>query len=217
MLTVHKRQVAAFRASMLLKTRLVNLDALGPPSIEDDPHDWTEGSPPGPLRGWYLRAPCGLEFGVAQYWESPTGAFDHAELWAETDDELAHAIVHLPFEVQLLQVLPAAACGCGFAVERLDDAGNSFVVGEYRREASARCIAGHHERRGHKQTYLVRALKPCPPPATPWAVMRIDDHGNVFEVERFTHQFLASIRSDELSETPRHKQGFWVERVGPSP
>lgn len=46
-----------------------------------------------------------------------------------------------------------------------------------------------------------------------WVVRRVDDNGNVFEVERFSHRGGADVLAAELSARG-HKQTYWVECVG---
>lgn len=46
-----------------------------------------------------------------------------------------------------------------------------------------------------------------------WVVRRVDDNGNVFEVERFSHRGGADAFAAELTARG-HKQTYWVERVG---
>lgn len=211
MLTNVERVLTPLDFETYVHVPLVALDTLGPPKHEDDPHDWKEGAPPGPMRFWLLRAPCGLEFSVAQYWWAPDGVDDHAELRAESVDELEHALLHLSFNVNKVWTSDSLGrIGRGFAVDRTDDPGHTFLVGEFRREASARCVHATLERRGHKQFYSVRTLPPWP--ALPWVVKRRDDNGNEFTVADHRSRWLADAHVAELSEEPRHKQTFWVEQ-----
>lgn len=45
-----------------------------------------------------------------------------------------------------------------------------------------------------------------------WVVRRVDDNGNVFEVERFSHRGGADALATQLSARG-HKQTYWVERI----
>lgn len=45
-----------------------------------------------------------------------------------------------------------------------------------------------------------------------WVVRRVDDNGNVFEVERFSHRGEAETLALELTARG-HKQTYWVERI----
>jgi hypothetical protein len=45
-----------------------------------------------------------------------------------------------------------------------------------------------------------------------WVVRRVDDNGNVFEVERFSHRCGADALATQLTARG-HKQTYWVERI----
>jgi hypothetical protein len=173
---------------------LASLEVLGPPSGESQES-----------RGWALVAECGLEFGIEE-WQGVV------ILYAGTRDELEHALLHLPFSTRIAGAGGADFEG-GWEVRRVDDAGTSFSMGRYPREASARCVAKIYEDRAHKQTYFVDQLGPPPlPRAGDWSVMRMDDNGQVFPVREHLSRGNALMHMRMLEEEPRHKQTYWVRK-----
>lgn len=51
-------------------------------------------------------------------------------------------------------------------------------------------------------------------PPTGFVLVRQDDNGHRFEVERFSNRATAEARLAELASTPyRHKQSYWVEET----
>lgn len=162
--------------------------------------------------GWGLQAPCGLEFALE------FERADHAEPWlivhCETSDEVDHVVMHLPFDGLRLKVLRDGDSprGFGWAVKRTDFSENTFTVGEYPLESSARCVCAEFKRRGHHQDYFIVELAPLPEQPRPWVVKRIDNNGNVFTVEAHLGRHRAQAHAEELSAEPRHKQTYWVER-----
>jgi hypothetical protein len=193
-----------------MEVELSWLDQLGRPGFEDDPHDWAGGEPPGPMRGWTFETPCGLEFGIGQYWMEPLGV---ASLHVTHACEVEHVLSHLPFPARLIdRVGPELPAGTGWEVRRVDNSGGWFVVGRFDREASAQCVMRELESLGHKQGYVVAQLELPPEPPTPWTVERVDDNGQRFTVARHVNRFMAQNHVRLLEQEPRHKQTYWVER-----
>jgi hypothetical protein len=191
----------------VIRLRDASLELLGPPCGEDRP-PFTAGMTPA--RGWKLVAECGLEFVVTHFFDTED---DFAAIYAGSLDELDHALLHLPFGAKVLGREGAELTG-GWGVRRVDASGNSFSVGRYPREESARCVAKLFEDRGHKQTYFVDVLGP--PPAQPrreWLVMRMDDNGQIFPVRAHLFRGQALEHMKLLEEEPRHKQTYWVRRI----
>ncbi len=172
------------------------------------PRDW-----------WWFRAACGLQFAFSQ-----DGADGAIRISAEETAELEHVLAHLPFEVELSVRLPALVDEQerreghgGWRVWRLDDAGNRFDLPSFTREPSARCYAALLEARGHKQAYFVdlEGAPPLPPPADPpssrFVLLRQDDHGVRYVVQRGNARARLEWLADVFNREPRHKQCFFVE------
>jgi hypothetical protein len=169
-----------------LRIALADLDAFGPSTREDDPEAFfnEHGMPPEPTRDWWLRASCGTAFALAQNFVS-----EDVLLFAEETAELEHVLAHLPFEVEILERVPAEpdererrSNKGGWLVHRLDGGGHRFPIISLSRETSARCLAELMEARRHKQSYFVDKIAPLPdePPQEPgahrFALVRQDDH-----------------------------------------
>jgi hypothetical protein len=215
------------RAVGFVRLDLAELERLGPPNREDEPVDeWLRqrGAPPGPTRDWWFRARCGLEFVLLH-----DVILKGVAVLADETTELDHVLAHLPLEVEVERFRPEpeeakrrAGLG-GWVVLRQADGGARFDVATFSRETSARCYAQLLEDRRHKQSYYVEARGVIPPPppreAGPqaWALIRIDDNGNRFELKRGPSRAHLEFLAEQFNREPRHKQTYFVERGESAP
>jgi hypothetical protein len=188
------------------------------PALFGPPH-WTNDDPfgpPSPERGWSFVAPCGLIVNFRQWYVSRDGhdVVGANLLLAPCRAELEHARAHLPFATEPdgsdeLPELPS-----GYALDRLDDNGNTTRIGIYPRRASAECVRARLSWGGHKQTYSIAVFEPVPRTVADdgrWAVWRLDDGGVRHLVTRHAVERHALEHVAVLEEEPRHKNTYVVE------
>jgi hypothetical protein len=143
---------------------------------------------------------CGLEVAVLD-----------GRLFADDAGELAHAFWHLGIKRGVERVASSDEVG-EWVLWRIDDPGNRYDVGRFRREASARCFAAELEARVHKQMYGVEQR---PTPVTsrdePWALVRQDDGGMRYEMRRSRSRDGLDALAALYNREGRHKQVYFVE------